>query len=113
LRQWKRPRSWPNNSLSSNLSGNGGAVEFDQCPIFAPATVVESTSNQFFSRAGLSQQQYSWIAHRHGFDQLKHLPQSRALPYDSFKVCLAANLSFKVELLLRESVLQLCDFTIG
>ena len=53
------------------------------------------------------------IARGHGFNQLKDVPQGRALANNALEVHLAADFFFQIKFFLRQPVLQVRDFAVG
>ena len=61
------------------------AVDPNQRPGAAPATVVKCARKQFFSRAGLSQEQHRRVHRRHLRQPRQRQPQRRALADDAVR----------------------------
>src|SRR6266853_1270922 len=93
--------------------GNGGAVEFDECPLLAPAMIVNGARNQLLPRTGIAQQQDGRIAQRDRFYQLQNVFQWGTRPDDLVKTHFAANLFFQIQLFLRKLVLESGDLAVG
>src|SRR5207245_5624402 len=92
---------------------NRRAVQLDECPLLAPAAVVDGPGNKLFSRAGFAEQQDCRVVGRDCLDQLQDVLERRARPYDLLEVHLAAYLFFQIELFLRKFVLQFRNLTVG
>jgi hypothetical protein len=69
------------------------------------AASMNGTRNQFLSRAGFTEKQYRRVAGSHGFHQTQNVAESRTLSHNSFKVDLAADFIFQIQLLLSELLL--------
>ncbi len=93
--------------------GNGGTVEFYECPLLAPAVIVNGARNQLLSRTGIAQQQDGRIAQRDRFYQLQNVFQWGTRPNDLVKTHFAANLFFQIQLFLSQFVFKLRDLAVG
>src|SRR6267154_351686 len=94
-------------------SWNCGTVELYKGPLLAHAAIMNGAHNQFLSRTGFSQKQYSGVAGSHGFHEIQNAVESRTLSHNSFEVHLPANFLFQVQLFLSELVFQFGDLAIG
>src|SRR5207245_872585 len=92
---------------------NRRAVQLDECPLLAPAAVVDRPGNKLLSGAGFAEQQDRRVVGRDCLDQLQNVLERRARPYDLLEVHLAAYLFFQIELFLRKFVLQFRNLTVG
>src|SRR5208337_3542483 len=83
---------------------NCGAVQLHKGPILAPAAFMDCARNQFLPRTGFAQEQNSRIAGSDGFDEIKNMAKGGTLPHNSFKVQIATEFIFQIQLFLRQLV---------
>src|SRR5262249_9408194 len=61
---------------------DGGAVDFDEGPMAAPARIVDGAGNQFLSRAGLAQEEDGRVGRRHDLDLVEDVSERRTVADD-------------------------------
>src|SRR5215470_16530496 len=79
---------------------NRGTVQFDKRIRFARAEIMQRTGDQFFSGTGFSINDYCGIRRSHGLDSFQNAAKPLTVPDDLLEIQLAADLIFKVDLLL-------------
>src|SRR5260370_6724548 len=90
---------------------NGRAVELDESIGLACAQVVDRARDQFLAGAGFSIDEDRGISGCYGFDLLQHAAQRLTSADDLFKLQLAADFVFEVQLFLSKLVLEIGDFS--
>src|SRR5579872_5817382 len=92
---------------------NRGAVEFDESVRLAAAQIVDGARDQFLAGAGFSVNEHRRIGGRNGFDLFQDAAQGLTPADNFFKLEFAPDLVLEVQLLLRQLVFLVGNFTKG